>query len=85
MNKITKEPTINQYTKKRKAFMIGNLSLWKLFAYFVVYSIAGFIIETIFGIVRTRLFRKQTKFFIWSILRYIWLRCMCYDYNITIL
>ena len=35
--------------QKRK-FNILGISIWKLFIYFIVYSIAGYIIETLFAL-----------------------------------
>ena len=37
-------------TKKKEHIKICGISIWRILAYFVVYSVAGFIIETIFGI-----------------------------------
>ncbi len=36
---------------KKKKFSILGISLWEILAYFIIYSIAGFIIETIFAVV----------------------------------
>lgn len=35
--------------KEKEHIKICGISIWRILAYFVVYSVAGFIIETIFG------------------------------------
>lgn len=66
MSKITKESNKKQSVKDRKIFMIGNLSLWKLFAYFIVYSIAGFIIETLFCLIVTGGYLESRQSFLYG-------------------
>ena len=34
----------------KKSVTILGISIWKLFAYFIIYSFIGYIIETLFGI-----------------------------------
>lgn len=36
--------------KTKKKFTIAGISIWKLLAYFIIYSVAGFVIETVFGL-----------------------------------
>lgn len=36
---------------KNKSFTISGISIWRIFAYFVIYSFIGFIIETIYAFV----------------------------------
>lgn len=36
--------------KTKKKFTIAGISIWRLLAYFIIYSVAGFIIETVFGL-----------------------------------
>lgn len=58
-----KEEIITPNAKKiKKNFMIGEISLWRILAYFVFYSVAGYIIETIFGVVRTGYLESRQSF-----------------------
>lgn len=36
--------------KEKKHIKIAGITLWRIVAYFIIYSVAGFIIETIFGV-----------------------------------
>ena len=46
------EETLEKTEKNdKKSFSIMGISIWRLFAYFIIYSIGGYIIETIFGII----------------------------------
>lgn len=36
--------------KTKKKFTIAGISIWRLLAYFIIYSVAGFVIETVFGL-----------------------------------
>lgn len=36
--------------KNKKQFTIAGISIWRLLAYFIIYSVAGFVIETVFGL-----------------------------------
>ena len=39
-------------SKSNKKITILGMDIWNLFAYFIIYSIAGFFVETIFAFVR---------------------------------
>ena len=41
----------NKKNKEKKKFTFLGMSIWRVFAYFIIYSILGFIIETLFGLV----------------------------------
>lgn len=45
-----------------KSLKILGISIWKIFTYFILYSIVGFIIETIFGIITTGLLESRRSF-----------------------
>lgn len=45
-----------------KSLKILGTSIWKIFTYFILYSIVGFIIETIFGIITTGLLESRRSF-----------------------
>ena len=53
------DTTIN---KKKGTFTILGFSIWKLFAYFIIYSIAGYIIETLFGIFTKGVWESRQSF-----------------------
>ena len=46
----------------KKHFKILGITLWRLHAYFVIYSIIGFFIETIFGIIRYGVLESRQSF-----------------------
>jgi uncharacterized membrane protein len=50
-----------QNTKKNK-FKIPNLSIWQILGYFIIYSIIGFVIETIFGICTKGVLESRRSF-----------------------
>lgn len=49
----TKEKDIPKVEVKseKKKFTIMGFSIWRLLAYFIIYSVVGFIIETLFGLI----------------------------------
>lgn len=47
---------------ENKKLTILGFSIWRLFAYFIIYSIAGYIIETLFGIVTKGLWESRQSF-----------------------
>ena len=47
---------------KRKKFTILGISLWQILAYFIIYSIAGYIIETTFALVRYGVIESRQSF-----------------------
>lgn len=48
--------------KNKKTFTIMGLSIWRILAYFIIYSFAGYIIETIFGIVTKGVWESRQSF-----------------------
>ena len=40
----------NEENKAKKSKTIFGFSIWRLIAYFIIYSIVGYIIETLFGL-----------------------------------
>lgn len=49
---------IENKIKEKKYFRILGLTIWRIFAYFIIYSFIGFLIETLFGIAKYRSDRK---------------------------
>ena len=47
---------------KKKKFTIIGLSIWRILAYFIIYSIVGYIIETIFGIITKGRWESRQSF-----------------------
>ncbi len=57
--KIKEEKTNN---KAKKSFTILGISIWRIFAYFIIYSFLGYVIETIFGIVTKGVWESRQSF-----------------------
>lgn len=48
------EKSVNNEEKQKKLkknFTIFGISIWRILAYFIIYSVVGFVIETIFGLI----------------------------------
>ena len=52
---------MEQISKKKNVTILG-IGLWELLSYFILYSIAGFFVETIFAIVRYGVFESRQSF-----------------------
>lgn len=52
----------NSIVKSDKKFTIFGFSIWRILAYFIIYSIAGYIIETAFGFVRYGTLESRQSF-----------------------
>lgn len=62
-NKIEAEIKDNsKNTIKNKKLTIMGLSVWRIMAYFIIYSIVGYIIETIFGIITKGVWESRQSF-----------------------
>lgn len=48
--------------KENKKFTILGINLWEILAYFIIYSIAGYIIETLFALVRYGVLESRQSF-----------------------
>ena len=71
--------------EENKELKILGISIWKIFAYFILYSFLGYIIETIFGIATTGLWQCRQSFLYGPFLRNIWCRSCYYNSILTIL
>lgn len=58
---ITKEETKND-VKEKKYFRILGITFWRLFAYFIIYSVIGFIVETLFGLAKYGTLESRQSF-----------------------
>ena len=47
---------------KKRSFTIMGISIWRILAYFIIYSVLGYIIETIFGIVTKGVWESRQSF-----------------------
>ena len=54
--------TINENKNTKKSFTILGINIWRLFAYFIIYSVAGYIVETIFGIATKGVWESRQSF-----------------------
>ena len=59
-----KEVKKNKKDKKseNKKFTIFDFSIWRILAYFIIYSVAGYIIETLFGMVTKGVWESRQSF-----------------------
>lgn len=48
--------------KVKKKFTILGFSIWRIFAYFFIYSVLGYVIETIFGIITKSTWESRQSF-----------------------
>lgn len=48
--------------KNKKRFAIAGISIWRLLAYFIIYSVAGFVIETAFGFITKGVIESRKSF-----------------------
>ncbi len=53
---------VKKAQKAKKKFTIMGISIWKLLAYFIIYSVVGFIIETAFGFVTKGVIESRQSF-----------------------
>lgn len=62
IKKNKKEAETNENINKKKKITIMGLSVWRIMAYFVIYSVVGYIIETIFGIITKGVWESRQSF-----------------------
>lgn len=48
--------------KEKKKFTVMGISIWRILAYFIIYSVVGFIIETVFGLVTKGVIESRQSF-----------------------
>lgn len=63
-NKIEKLNVKDNQTEnnKKKQFTIFGFSIWKIVIYFIIYSMIGFVIETIFGLITKGVIESRKNF-----------------------
>lgn len=65
MEKVDEVENIKQKEeihKEKKKFTIMGISIWRMLAYFIIYSVVGFIIETAFGFVTKGVIESRKSF-----------------------
>ncbi len=50
--------------KEKKEITIFGVSIWKIFLYFIIYSVLGYIIETLFGLVTKGVIESRKSFLV---------------------
>lgn len=58
-NTVTGEYNQNTIKKKRT---INGISIWRILAYFIIYSVAGYIIETLYGMITKGVWESRQSF-----------------------
>ncbi len=59
---VTVEKRKKDIHKVKKKFTIMGISIWRMLAYFIIYSVLGFIIETIFGFLTKGVIESRQSF-----------------------
>lgn len=52
----------NEVKNKKKTLTIMGLSIWRILAYFIIYSAVGYIVETLFGIATKGVWESRQSF-----------------------
>lgn len=52
----------NEKTNIKKSFTILGISIWRLLAYFIIYSFAGYVVETIYAIISKGMWESRQSF-----------------------
>ena len=56
------EKEVTKVKQEKKDFAILGISIWRILAYFIIYSILGYVIETLFGIVTKGVWESRKSF-----------------------
>ena len=62
INKQENKKEVEQLKNEKKEFTILGVSIWKIVIYFILYSIIGFVIETIFGLITKGVIESRKNF-----------------------
>lgn len=54
----------DEFDQKLKIFKICGISIWRILAYFIIYSVLGYCIETIFGLLTKGVLESRKSFII---------------------
>ena len=69
----------------KKSVTILGISIWKLFAYFIIYSFIGYIIETLFGIATKGVWNLGKAFYMDHFVGFMELELLLLHYYLDIL
>lgn len=61
INKENEELNIKT-NKTKKRLIINGISIWRILAYFIIYSVAGYIIETLYGMITKGVWESRQSF-----------------------
>ena len=53
---------INVQKKPKKTFTILGISIWRIIAFFIIYSVAGYVVEVLFSIVSKGTLESRQSF-----------------------
>ncbi len=59
---LNTETTSDNVVKQKKTLTINGISIWRLLAYFILYSIIGYIVETLYGIFTKGVWESRQSF-----------------------
>ena len=59
---IVEEKNVTRNTEEKSKHTIFGISIWRILAYFIIYSFAGYVIETIFGIITKGTWESRQSF-----------------------
>ena len=62
INKIEEDTVKEKENNNKKKFTIFGFTIWRIIIYFIIYSILGFIIETIFGLITKGVLESRKNF-----------------------
>lgn len=62
MNDKIENETIMEEKKLKRKFTINGISIWRILAYFIIYSVVGYIIETIYGMITKGVWESRQSF-----------------------
>ena len=48
--------------KEKKNFTICGISIWRILTYFVIYSVVGFVVETLYGLATKGVLESRQSF-----------------------
>lgn len=62
INKINRAQNENAKINIKKKLTINGISIWRILAYFIIYSVAGYVIETVYGMITKGVWESRQSF-----------------------
>lgn len=59
---LEKVSETHEQVEEKKYYRILGITLWRIFAYFIIYSVIGFIVETLFGLIKYGMLESRQSF-----------------------